>query len=87
MVNDVRERDDRFDREAVAAATRAVQVQLARCLERNPAREIRKLSWKELEHVAIDAVGAYIAKRSEQRTIEEIEDLLTPPDGGESPLQ
>jgi hypothetical protein len=87
MHDDVRERDDRFDREAVDAAARAVQTQLARCLERNPAREIRKLSWAELRHIAIDAVGAYIRKRSEQRTIEEIEDLLTPPTGGESPLQ
>jgi hypothetical protein len=81
-----RERDDRFDREAVDAATRAVQVQLSRCLQKNPGREIRKLSWKELRHIAIDAVSAYIVKRSEQRTIEEIEDLLTPP-GDESPLQ
>jgi len=78
--------NDALDAQAVDASVNAMVAVLKEFVERNPAREIRTLRRSELAKLASNAIGAYIVRRSQQITLEELDDLLT---GGElqSPLQ
>lgn len=78
--------DDRLDAQATEAAVDALVACIKEVIHANPARELRTLRRSELRKLAINAIGAYILRRSQQVTLATIDDLLA---GGEppSPLQ
>jgi hypothetical protein len=76
--------NDKLDAQAVDATVDAIVEVLKEIVYANPAREVRTLRKNELRKLAINAVGAYIVRRSQQVTLATLDDLVA---DGESILQ